>query len=78
MSWQGKAYCSQVGGDLWYPDPGGSSRAAIDICNSCPVIVECLEDALASETDGNRFGIRGGLSALGRKELRNERKKVRR
>lgn len=39
------------------------------ICQSCPVRQVCLEDALASESDYLRYGVRGGLTADERQQL---------
>lgn len=60
--------------DLWYPDgipnsvrdPYGSAR---EICLACPLILECLEAALAEETGAMRFGMRGAKTPLERHRL---------
>ena len=39
---------------------------AKSILRGCPVPRECLDDAVAFEVEGERFGIRGGLSAVER------------
>jgi hypothetical protein len=51
--------CAQTDPELFFPDPGGSSRAAKAVCRACPVRGECLEAALARD---ERFGVWGGLS----------------
>jgi hypothetical protein len=62
--------------DVWYPtatsidDP--VARAAITVCEACPVTAECLEYALAREDapGTRRWGIWGGLTADQRSRLR--------
>jgi hypothetical protein len=41
----------------------------ISACASCPVRLPCLEDALAVETRGTRYGIRGGYTPQSRARL---------
>lgn len=64
-AWQ-DALCAQVGGDLWFPEKGGSNTAAKRICAACPVRAECLQYALDNDI---RFGIFGGLSGYERRKL---------
>lgn len=45
---------------------GSSCNRAVKICNSCPVVEECLADVLAWEIDGDRYGTFGGMSAAER------------
>ena len=45
-------------------------RAAVQVCNGCPVKVECLEDALVH---GDEWTVRGGLTAIQRRNLRRTR-----
>jgi len=77
--WWHDALCQQVGLYPFYaydedddgsPDPA-TARAAIEVCHRCPVIAECLADAMREEAHDvcNRHGIRGGLSAHQRREL---------
>lgn len=71
--WREQALCAQIDPEAFFPEKGGSSKAAKSICRQCPVQVECLEYALGSN---QTFGVWGGLSArerhkLGRGELRN-------
>ncbi|WP_404814036.1 WhiB family transcriptional regulator [Kitasatospora fiedleri] len=42
------------------------------VCNGCPVVAQCLREAMKVEGDAGektRHGIRGGLSPKGRKKL---------
>lgn len=68
--WEGDALCAQTDPDAFFPDQGGSSRKAKDLCLRCEVREECLEAALARD---ERWGIWGGLSLYERRALRRER-----
>lgn len=59
LDWQDRGLCAQTDPELFFPEKGGSTREAKRVCLSCDVRVECLEYAL---TNGERFGIWGGLS----------------
>lgn len=65
-TWMDDALCAQVGGDLWHPEKGESTRAAKSVCARCPVAVECLEYALVTH---ERFGVYGGMSEGERRRL---------
>ena len=59
LTWHDGALCAQVGGDLWYPEKGGSVLEAKAVCRRCPVREPCLGYAL----DRNEaHGVWGGLS----------------
>lgn len=72
--WRDAALCAQVDSELYFPKKGGSTKEAKRVCNGdarrglepCPVRAECLQDAL---TNGDRFGIWGGLSERERRKL---------
>lgn len=66
-SWKNGAICAQVDPEAFFPEKGGSTKAAKKICLSCTVRQECLEEALAND---ERFGIWGGLSERERRKLR--------
>jgi WhiB family redox-sensing transcriptional regulator len=70
LAWQDDALCREVGGDAWFPDKGGSIRAAKKICDACPVQSDCLEYALENDLG---FGIWGGTSERQRRRIRKER-----
>lgn len=67
LEWQAKARCLEVDPEIFFPERGGSSKAARAVCAECEVRVECLRYAL-----GNReqFGIWGGTSERERRKLR--------
>lgn len=58
-AWMDDALCAQVDNDSFFPEKGGSTKAAKQVCVSCTVAAECLDFALGN---GERFGIWGGLS----------------
>ena len=64
--WMDDALCTQADPESFFPEKGGSSRAAKATCRRCPVRAECLEYAL---TNVERFGICGGLSERERRLL---------
>ena len=65
--WFDSAACLQADPDAFYPEKGGSSRAAKRVCHTCPVQAECLSYALAND---ERFGIWGGMSERERRQLK--------
>lgn len=70
LAWQDRALCAQVGGDLWFPEKGGTTIHAKRICAACPVARQCLDQALALPAAEDRDGIYGGKSVLERRALR--------
>jgi len=68
--WRTRAGCSDADPTVFEPDDRGTPvPEAWDtpraICNACPVIAQCLEDALGAEgrkAASARFGMRGGLN----------------
>ena len=69
-SWMDQAICSQVDPDAHFPEKGGSTLAAKKVCQSCPVIAECLEYAISNN---ERFGVWGGRSERERRDLMDAR-----
>lgn len=67
LSWQGAARCLEVDPEIFFPERGGSSKAARTVCNDCPVRIECLRYALSNR---EQFGIWGGTSERERRKLR--------
>lgn len=62
--WRARAACARPGTDpaWWDSAPGGDSgnpgrhnRIAVDTCHTCPVRVDCRDDALAYIDRGNRL-----------------------
>lgn len=69
QSWHEYALCSQTDPEAFFPDKGGSTREAKQICKICPVINECLQYALLHD---ERFGIWGGMSERDRRRLKKQ------
>lgn len=44
-------------------------RLAAEVCDSCPVLRDCLREALALETSSTRYGMRAGLMPSQRSRL---------
>lgn len=46
---------------------GAAYKLAVKVCETCPVTEDCLREALAHETPGERrYGVVGGLTAAER------------
>ena len=69
--WQERALCAQTDPEAFFPEKGGSTREAKNICGGCEVQVQCL--AFAMDND-ERYGIYGGLSPRDRQRLRRQRR----
>lgn len=69
----GKAECAEIGGDEWFPEPGGGSieitANARRICNVCEIRTPCLEWAL----NNSEAGIWGGTTERERVRLAQRR-----
>jgi WhiB family redox-sensing transcriptional regulator len=74
QAWKDRALCAETDPEAFFPEKGGSTREAKQICRGCDVRAECLEYALANE---ERFGIWGGLSERERRQIRAGRRAVR-
>ena len=70
LTWQEYANCLGVDPDLFFPERGASTREAKEVCRGCVVRDECLEYAL---TNGEKFGIWGGMSERERRRIRRQR-----
>jgi WhiB family redox-sensing transcriptional regulator len=68
--WYSDAACSSASADLFFPETRSEVAAhlteAVQICETCPVAVECLSTALR---EGHNFGVWGGLTATDRRRL---------
>jgi WhiB family transcriptional regulator, redox-sensing transcriptional regulator len=70
VEWQSNARCTEVDPEIFFPERGGSSKAARAVCAQCEVRLHCLEYALNNK---EQFGIWGGTSERERRRLRKER-----
>lgn len=68
--WQDRALCAETDPECFFPEKGGSTKAAKAICEVCPVKQLCLADSLVNES---RFGVLGGLSERERRKLIKDR-----
>lgn len=70
--WSTRALCAQTDPEAFFPEKGGSTRAAKRICNgddehaACDVRDDCLAYALEHQ---ERFGIWGGMSERERRMM---------
>jgi len=76
IDWRDNAACLTADPELFFPNgPAGLSLDQIErarrICRDCPVIMECLANALKL-SNSNQFGIAGGLTEKERKEKRKD------
>ena len=67
--WMADAVCAQTDPDLFFPEAGGSSKAAKKLCAECPVRAQCLAYALKN---GETEGIWGGASPKERRAMRSD------
>jgi len=67
--WHDRALCAETDPEAFFPEKGGSTREAKQVCRGCEVSAECLEYALERD---ERFGIWGGLSERERRRLKRE------
>lgn len=76
LPWSSKAACKGQDPRWWFPSAENSlkerrdMKAAISICQGCEVQSDCLQHALAHESDG----IWGGMTGKQRKGLKRERR----
>ena len=66
--WWFAGLCAQTDPELFFPEKGGSTRAAKAVCTGCPVRAQCLEHALAHD---ERYGVWGGTSERERRRLKH-------
>lgn len=68
--WQERALCAETDPEAFFPEKGGTTRAAKAVCERCEVRADCLEFALQN---AERFGVWGGLSERERRRLLKDR-----
>jgi WhiB family transcriptional regulator, redox-sensing transcriptional regulator len=66
--WLTKARCRATDPDELFVS-GAAQRKAADICKHCPVVAECLADALDNQME---FGVWGGMTERQRRALLNQ------
>lgn len=72
MTWASDAACRGMDVAVFFPDTNTGIAQAKAICKRCPVIDDCLEDALATPRDDD-IGIRAGTTQSKRRRIREER-----
>lgn len=65
-TWRDDALCTQVGGDIFYPETGESARPAKSICARCDVRSQCLQYALDNHEEHRVWG---GTTETDRRKL---------
>lgn len=71
MTWRRQAACIGTDLDVWFPERS-PSRLVREMCASCPVQPECLEEALLLPRDMDH-GYIGGTTAKERNAIRQDR-----
>ena len=70
--WVGLGHCADEDPDALFVQ-GKAQRAAKVMCKGCPVMAECLADALDNRTE---FGVWGGMTERERRALLRRRPEV--
>lgn len=70
--WALDAACRGMDPELWFAERGDSTREAKEVCRTCPVRLECREYAM---TNGEKWGVWGGLSERERRRMRSTRRR---
>ena len=65
LAWVAKALCRSADPDELFVTGAAQRRAAL-FCRECPVVVECLADALDNRVE---FGVWGGMTERQRRKL---------
>lgn len=72
--WTLRAACHGLDPELWFAEDRQTQRAAKNICALCPVVWQCLDEALATD-DNHAYGIRAGLTGRERRGMRQQQKR---
>lgn len=70
QQWQLSANCMGVDPELFFPERGGSTREAKEVCRGCIVSDLCLDFAIVNN---EKFGIWGGMTERERRSVRRHR-----
>ena len=73
IAWVARARCRSADPDELFVRGAAQRRAAV-ICRDCPVVTECLADALDNEIE---FGVWGGMTERQRRALLKQHPEVR-
>lgn len=69
--WRERAACRGFALSLFFPERGETTAAAKAVCQTCPVIADCLAWAMRT---GDAWAVLGGLSSDERAAVRRGRK----
>ena len=72
-TWQQDAACRDTDPDLFFSTAEADRDAAMRLCASCPVRLDCLEHALETRES---YGIWGGTGEQDRKRLLRRRRRA--
>lgn len=56
--WMERAACADKPREWFFPERGQSTRRAIAVCRTCPVVAECVNYA---DRTGTQYGVWGGV-----------------
>lgn len=73
VDWRGDAACIGVDPMIFFPERGKTTRKAKQICDGCPVKVECGEFAVTGDACS---GVWGGMSETERREIRKKSREI--
>jgi WhiB family transcriptional regulator, redox-sensing transcriptional regulator len=69
--WQEDAACRDAPPELFFSSDEHDRQQAVELCSTCPVRTQCLEQALVA---GESYGIWGGTDEQERKRLLRHRR----
>jgi WhiB family redox-sensing transcriptional regulator len=72
LAWHNRAACRTADPALFFPegDDYATIERAVAVCNGCPARIPCLMDALEHSATSGKWGIRGGETEAGRRNLK--------
>lgn len=65
--WHERARCAETDPEQFFPEKGGTTRPAKNVCAHCEVRIDCLAYAIDHDEE---YGIWGGLSTRERQALK--------
>lgn len=66
QAWKAEAICAQIDWEIFYPENGQSREPALKACKGCPVISQCLNEAMRNHDWW--YGVRAGMTPEQRRE----------
>jgi len=68
LDWQERARCQQSDPEMFFPEKGGNTNGAKNVCRNCLVIAECGAHAFSAPEE---YGVWGGMSERERTRAKN-------